>query len=269
MSRGPAAPAWVLSCEHAGHRVPPAYRSLFAGHGALLRSHRGWDAGAAGLARALARALEIPALLHLDTRLLVDPNRSPGHRACFSELTRGLPPAARGRLLERHHRPHRERVRVAVRDAIARAGACVHVGVHTFTPRLRGVERTAELGLLYDPARRWERELCARWREILVGTPPGGALRGGRWRVRRNYPYRGVGDGLTTTLRGEFGSATYAGIELEVNQGPLSTPAGAAAVARALAMACPALRAAATATRSGGGPPSRGRRGERPARETA
>ena len=37
-------------------------------------------------------------------------------------------------------------------------------------------------------------------------------------RVRRNYPYNGASDGLTTYLRGRFSGRLYSGIELEVNQ---------------------------------------------------
>jgi hypothetical protein len=38
-------------------------------------------------------------------------------------------------------------------------------------------------------------------------------------RVRRNYPYAGKGDGLTSRLRVCFAQSDYVGIELEVNQG--------------------------------------------------
>jgi len=37
-------------------------------------------------------------------------------------------------------------------------------------------------------------------------------------RVRRNYPYAGKGDGLTSHLRLHFPPRAYVGIELEVNQ---------------------------------------------------
>ena len=36
--------------------------------------------------------------------------------------------------------------------------------------------------------------------------------------MRRNYPYAGKGDGLTSYLRRRFGPAAYVGVELEVNQ---------------------------------------------------
>jgi hypothetical protein len=36
--------------------------------------------------------------------------------------------------------------------------------------------------------------------------------------VRRNYPYVGYSDGLTTYLRTRFDDRQYSGIELEINQ---------------------------------------------------
>jgi hypothetical protein len=36
--------------------------------------------------------------------------------------------------------------------------------------------------------------------------------------VRRNYPYRGYADGLTTYLRRRYARHGYIGVEIEVNQ---------------------------------------------------
>ena len=73
-------------------------------------------------------------------------------------------------------------------------------------------------GLLYDPARHGERELCARWKATLGAMAP--AIR-----VRRNYPYAGKSDGLTSYLRRRFPPDAYVGVELEINQ---KYPAGPA-----------------------------------------
>jgi hypothetical protein len=73
------------------------------------------------------------------------------------------------------------------------------------------VARTADVGLLFDPRRPLEARLCGAWREALQALEPG-------LRVRRNYPYRGSADGLTTWLRGRFPARQYLGIEVEVNQ---------------------------------------------------
>ena len=87
----------------------------------------------------------------------------------------------------------------------------IHISSHSFTPALDGKVRHADVGFLYDPSRRGEAELCARWKASLVASAP-------RLRVRRNYPYAGKGDGLTSHLRARFPNRAYVGVELEVNQ---------------------------------------------------
>jgi predicted N-formylglutamate amidohydrolase len=210
----------LLTCEHAGCRVPARYRDLFAGKDALLRSHRGWDPGAFELARAMVRRVGGPLLATTWTRLLVEANRSLRHRRLFSDVTRGLPEDERRAIVDRYWRPHRE----AVRREVARRAPVVHVGVHTFTPVLDGVERTVDVGFLYDPARPRERAFAGRWIAALAARAPG-------LRLRRNAPYRGNADGLTTALRREHRPARYLGVELEVNQ---RFPLGPAAAWRAL-----------------------------------
>jgi len=196
----------VLSCEHGGKAVPRRWRALFAGRGDLLATHRAYDEGALPLGRALARRLGVELWAASTTRLLVDLNRAPHNRRVFSEVTRDLPAEQRRELLETYHAPHRARVEAAVRKALP----AVHVAVHTFTPRLDGVVRRADVGLLYDPARPGEVDFCRRWQRLLHAAAPG-------LRVRRNYPYRGATDGLCTHLRRRLPAATYVGVELEVN----------------------------------------------------
>ena len=87
----------------------------------------------------------------------------------------------------------------------------IHISSHSFTPELYGRVRQADVGLLYDPGRRGEAKLCAQWKESLARMAPD-------LRVRRNYPYAGKGDGLTSYLRQQFRPTAYVGIELEVNQ---------------------------------------------------
>ncbi len=204
----------VLSCEHAGNRIPSPWQPLFRGQRARLDSHRGHDIGALDAARALARRLRAP-LLYADTsRLFVDLNRSPHHPALFSDITRALPDADRRRILARWYHPHRQRVEAAIADRLARGHRVLHVAVHSFTPVLDGVERRADIALLYDPSRRFEQLACRVWRQALRD--------GGEFIVRSNYPYRGVSDGLTRHLRTRFAALRYAGVELELNQRLLS-----------------------------------------------
>lgn len=207
----------VISCEHAGNRVPPRYRAQFRGQAAALKSHRGWDPGALDLARAIAFRCNAPLLANTTSRLLVECNRSLGHPQLFSEFTRDLGSAEQFHLLAMFYHPHRRAVEVALRRAVRRRGRVVHIGVHSFTPVLNGKRRRADVGLLFDPKHRFEGEVVdALARELRARAP--------KLRVRRNYPYRGWTDGLTTTLRSRFSAATYAGIELEVNQALFGNP---------------------------------------------
>jgi predicted N-formylglutamate amidohydrolase len=206
---------WLLTCEHGGHEVPARWKRLFRGAGLVLRSHRGWDRGALATFRILAPAVADASFFATTTRLLVDLNRSVGHRALFSEFTRQLPEPEREAILETHYYAWRDAV-ISQIDAWRAAGDSVlHVSVHSFTPALNGVVRNADIGLLYDPGRPWERAICRRWRTILRDKAPDA-------RVRLNYPYRGTADGFTKHLRRRFPEG-YAGIELELNEGNVGT----------------------------------------------
>lgn len=208
----------LLTCEHGGRRIPAAHRSLFRGAGGILRSHRGWDPGALPLARRLARATSAPLIASTTTRLLVELNRSVGHPDLFSEFTRELPLRAREELLAVHYRPYRESVEQAVRAAAESGRRALHLSIHSFTPRLAGVPpREVEVGLLFDPARQGERELCAWWVD---------RLRGRGLDARANEPYLGTDDGLTTALRAIFPDGAYAGVELEARSDLLAGRAG-------------------------------------------
>lgn len=208
--------ALVLTCEHGGNRIPAPWRALFHDQQARLDSHQGHDIGALACARALARRLDVQLWAAETSRLLIDLNRSPHHPRLFSDITRHLPATDRQRILETCYLPHRQRVTRHIHDLIAAGHRVLHVGVHSFTPVLDGVERNTDLALLYDPARPLEARLCARWRDAL--------RKDGRFRVHSNRPYRGVSDGFTRYLRTCFRPADYAGVELELNQRLLTRP---------------------------------------------
>jgi predicted N-formylglutamate amidohydrolase len=207
----------LLTCEHAGHRIPRSYTMLFRGAGAVLASHRGWDPGALELARRLARELRRPLLAVTWSRLFVESNRTPSNRRIWSAFTACLPREERERILERWWQPHRQAVADAVARPIAHGQRVVHVAVHSFTPRLDGEVRNADIGLLYDSRRVREAELCRHWAEILRALDP-------NLRVLHNYPYRGAADGLTTWLRRRHPQARYLGVEIEINQALVASP---------------------------------------------
>jgi predicted N-formylglutamate amidohydrolase len=215
-------PFLLVTCEHGGNDVPPRWKRLV--RGPALLTHRGYDLGAAQVARALSRALDTPLFVATTTRLLVDLNRSESHPRIFSKPVRALPADERARIVREHYAPHRAVVEAAVARA-ARVETVIHVAVHSFTPVLGGEVRRADVGLLYDPRREPERVFCAAWRSAFTALDP--ALV-----VRRNYPYRGDADGFTTALRRRYGPASYIGVELELNQRRLAGKSEAARMSR-------------------------------------
>jgi len=201
----------LITCEHGGNTIPVQYRPLFRHHHDLLQTHRGYDPGALALARAFSEAFNAELVYSTTSRLLVELNRSRHHRQVLSEATRTLVPSERERLLERYYTPYRARVETRVAHAVAAGNRVIHISSHSFTPRLHGEVRRADIGLLFDPRRELERKFCRAW-QVAIRESHNGFL------VRRNYPYRGTGDGLTTYLRDLHTQDRYAGIEIEVNQ---------------------------------------------------
>lgn len=204
-------PALVITCEHGGNLIPAPYAGLFEDLQALLETHRGYDPGALVMAEALAKAFDAPLLSSTVSRLLVDLNRSVGNRSLHGAAVRTLSAATRQNILSRHYLPYRAQAEALVRQAVAEYGAVIHLSSHSFTPELDGQLRRADVGLLYDPRRPGEVDLCARWKASLQACTPGLV-------VRRNYPYAGKGDGLTRWFRRHLPPDAYVGIELEINQ---------------------------------------------------
>ena len=201
--------AFIFTCEHGGNRIPRQYRLLFEGKTRLLQSHRGWDRGALQLARTCALSCSAPLYYSEVSRLLIDLNRSLHHRGLYSGITGGIDAQEKRRILDNYYFPYRERVETAIRDQIR--WPVIHLSFHSFTPELNGVMRSTDVGLLYDPSRKREKDFCLRLQAQMKLAFP-------RLKVRRNYPYSGTADGFTTYLRSRFSAGVYLGIEIEVNQ---------------------------------------------------
>jgi predicted N-formylglutamate amidohydrolase len=201
----------LVTCEHGGNRIPAELVPLFRHMRGTLTSHRGYDAGALVMGRTLARALNAPLVASITSRLVIDLNRSLGNAGAWSDVTRSLPDERRAEIVRRLYLPYRRRVGDHVAAARAARRSLVHFSSHSFTPVLDGKRRRADVGLLYDPARPGEATLCAAIKEALHAQAPS-------LRVRRNYPYAGKSDGLTTSLRARYAPREYVGIEVELNQ---------------------------------------------------
>lgn len=146
--------------------------------------------------------------------MLVDPNRDEDHPGVFGPTVRRASEAAREQLLARYHRPYRDGVRQRLLSnlmALPPGGRLLHLSVHSFTPRLRGITRPCELGIMYDPGRSEESRLAEQWRRQFAELDP-------RLRVRRNYPYVGKSIYFQPHLRASLRDRRYLALQIEVSQ---------------------------------------------------
>lgn len=207
----------VVTSEHASNAVPKGLRPGLGVGGAVLRTHVAWDPGSRELASILAHQLGATQFMGRQTRLVVDLNRNRGSQQLIPKESFGVAIPGNKKLsrqqrearIEKFWQPYRAAVEDAVRQAIEEEGECLHFSIHTFTPKLDGVVRDADAGILYDPRRPRERGFAERLRD---------ELQAGHIETRLNYPYKGTADGLTTHLRKQFPKNRYMGIEIEVNQ---------------------------------------------------
>lgn len=159
---------FVFLCDHAANTVPS-----FVARGDLglppedMARHIAFDIGAAGVTRALAAALDGPAILSNFSRLVIDPNRGEDDPTLVMRLYDGtiipanktVTPAQREERLNTMHRPYH----AAVAATLAPRDNPVLVSVHSFTPQLRGrPPRPWEVGVLYAQDRRLADPLMAR-----------------------------------------------------------------------------------------------------------
>lgn len=201
----------IISCEHAGNSLPAEYRRFFRNHRGLLNTHRGFDIGAKELAEAFAKQCSSPLFVCAISRLLVDVNRSESNPSLIPLIRNRLNDEERHKLLKEYYFPYRIAVQKEIEKHIKNPKRIVHLSVHSFTPVLNGMKRQADVGLLYDPSRKNEKDFCLKWK-IQLRKKQSGIT------IRQNYPYRGVSDGLVSSLRRIYSEEKYIGIELEVNQ---------------------------------------------------
>ncbi|SHK70977.1 N-formylglutamate amidohydrolase [Fibrobacter sp. UWB12] len=220
------APALMITCEHASNAVPDfVLRALRDSKipDEVLASHRGYDIGAYNIFSNLVKRLKPD--FHCSSRfsrLVVDMNRSSTSKSFYSEYTASLPSAVKEYMFILWKK-YREKIEnfvsgiISARERKIEKEAplkVIHLGIHSFTPVLNDVERDADVGILYDPARPTEAKIATALIKSIHERAP--------WlKIRKNYPYLGKSDGLTTTLRQKFGPS-YAGLEIEINQKLLS-----------------------------------------------
>ena len=204
----------ILTCEHASNKLPAAFKNAVPAQ--VLKTHRAYDIGAAQVFRKLVKFAKPEFYCEGKySRLFVDLNRTITNKSAFSDYLRDNAKAKAQAIA--YWTEYRSAIEKFVDSAIkpkTRAAksepSVVHLGIHSFTPKLNGKVRNTDIGILYDPARPQERAYANVIKAEIKRLYP-------TMKVRFNYPYKGTTDGLTTTLRKKFGQR-YVGIEIEINQ---------------------------------------------------
>ncbi|PVA09951.1 N-formylglutamate amidohydrolase [Pelagivirga sediminicola] len=158
----------MVLCDHATNIVPDFVNGGCLGVApADMARHIAFDPGAAGVSRALAAALEGPAVLSRFSRLVIDPNRGEDDPTLIMQLydgtiipgNRGISDLNAAERMRLCHRPYH----AAIADLAARRAAPVIVSIHSFTPQLRGrPPRPWQVGVLYAEDTRLAHPLIAR-----------------------------------------------------------------------------------------------------------
>lgn len=141
----------LLLCDHASNAVPADIDLGIDPR--LLDLHIGVDIGAAAVTRALAAALDAPAILATLSRLVIDLHREPDHPGLIPVTSDGhaIPGnvrADRSTRIARFHAPYHR----VLRDQVRHRRPSLILSIHSFTPRLEqgGSPRPWEVGILYN-----------------------------------------------------------------------------------------------------------------------
>ena len=229
VERPRGASPFFLTCDHAGNRLPRRLGSLGLAARDLER-HIAWDAGAAGVARALSRRLDATLVLQTYSRLVIDCNRNPevpDAMPAVSENTaipgnRNLSTAAARARVREVWAPYHDDISRRL-DARQRAGRpSVLVAVHSFTPVYNGERRPWHIGVLYNRDPR----LAHIMLDLLRGAD--GLV------VGDNQPYR-VSDRTDYTIPVHGEGRGIAHVEVEIRQDLIADRRGQNAWARRLA----------------------------------
>ena len=163
------------------------------------------------ISRKMAQTLNSHSCFNPFANELVDVTKDLKQRNLFNGPFRKFSRDVQQRLLSEIHQPYLELVSRAVETLLGENDFVIHFSVRTFPLRKKGLARRTDVGLLYDPSRSDEVDLCADLVDDMWYRAP-------MLKVRRNYPRRGPEVGITRQLRSRFAGRDYVGVELWLNR---------------------------------------------------
>ncbi len=224
---------FVITCDHAGRRLPRALGSLGLPPEDFER-HIAWDIGARGVAVGLAAALDAFVVCQRYSRLVIDCNRELGHPesiATSSERTAIpgnqaiTPEQAASRAREIFH-PYHDQIRGELDRRREPHRPAILIAVHSFTPVFLDVARPWHTGVLFN-------------RDARVAEPLLRLLRAeGDLVVGCNEPYA-VTDNSDYSVNHHGAERDLPHVEIEIRQDLITDEAGQIAWARRLARLLP------------------------------
>jgi predicted N-formylglutamate amidohydrolase len=241
---------FVIVCDHASNRIPPAYGNLgLKPHQRL--THIAWDPGALAVSLQLSNILDAPLVQSTVSRLVIDCNRGPQAVDLIpvvSERTQipanaGLPESERAARLAAFHTPFHKAIDAVLDQRQETGQEAILVAIHSFTPTYKDVPRPWPIGLIpgidEDLTRALQAALAAESLELNIGwNEPYAARKEVTYTVEEHGDRRG----LPTTM-------------VEIRHNEILEPAGVALwsgrLARALEAARLAWRPGAASARGG------------------
>jgi predicted N-formylglutamate amidohydrolase len=233
---------FLITCDHAGRRVPRALGTLGLPESELER-HIAWDIGAPGVARLLAAELGAFLILQTYSRLVIDCNRPLGARDSITAISEDtvIPGNVDVRREDAERRvrsiftPYHERIRQELERRARADEPTVFLAMHSFTPAFKGVSRPWQVAVLYNRDPRLARALLLLLRQDA------------NLEVGDNEPYA-VSDAT------DYGIVEYGErrgiphVEIEIRQDLIGDGAGQLAWARRFAELIPEAVQSLTAT---------------------
>ena len=147
----------IIVCDHASNRFPASLSNLgLAEH--HLQDHIAWDIGAAGVAQRLAELLDASIVRAMYSRLVVDLNRALHDAGAFPQISDGLlvpgnlglSIETKGQRARELFHPYHTAIRNLLKAKTTDEQWPVLIAIHSFTPRLHGVERPCHIGVLWE-----------------------------------------------------------------------------------------------------------------------
>jgi predicted N-formylglutamate amidohydrolase len=147
----------LLVCDHASRTVPRVLGHLGLDESAF-EGHIAFDIGAAAVTRQLAHRLDAPAILAGYSRLLIDCNRQPGDPQSIPEESdgtiipgnRGLSERMQEVRVESFFRPYHNAITTSLGQLWRRGTPPALFSIHSFTPRMDGLDRIWDVGVLWN-----------------------------------------------------------------------------------------------------------------------